>query len=209
MSHLSHLFALQFLVWGVHRILISKFPDLSASLFCQSDTCVTHNRPVFTLTRLTTERESSGSWCIIVLKFIGMDEDWLYLLLRRRFTQSQPARVLVSLATIFCVCSPLPILPLKDNNSVALSPQANHTDWATATCRRNLVPNRSRTLVRNKTNSVAFSPQANYTDWGTATCWRNLVPTFADRVVSHGQRGESPTVVNLSFVDRSRNFSFK
>jgi hypothetical protein len=26
-------------------------------------------------------------------------------------------------------------------NSVALSPQANYTDWATATCRRNLVPN--------------------------------------------------------------------
>jgi hypothetical protein len=25
-------------------------------------------------------------------------------------------------------------------NSVALSPQANYTDWATATCRRNLVP---------------------------------------------------------------------
>jgi hypothetical protein len=26
-------------------------------------------------------------------------------------------------------------------NSVALSPQANYTDWATATCRRNLVHN--------------------------------------------------------------------
>jgi hypothetical protein len=26
------------------------------------------------------------------------------------------------------------------NNSVALSPQANYTDWSTATCRRNLVP---------------------------------------------------------------------
>jgi hypothetical protein len=25
-------------------------------------------------------------------------------------------------------------------NSVALSPQANYTDWATATCQRNLVP---------------------------------------------------------------------
>jgi hypothetical protein len=28
----------------------------------------------------------------------------------------------------------------KTTNSVALSPQANSTDWATATCRRNLVP---------------------------------------------------------------------
>jgi hypothetical protein len=27
----------------------------------------------------------------------------------------------------------------KKTNSVALSPQANYTDWATATCRRNLV----------------------------------------------------------------------
>jgi hypothetical protein len=60
-----------------------------------------------------------------------------------------------------------------------------------------------------KTNSVALSPQANYTDWATATCRRNLVPTFADRGVSCGQRGGSPTVVNLSFLDRSRYFSFK
>jgi hypothetical protein len=51
--------------------------------------------------------------------------------------------------------------------------------------------------------SMAFSPQANYNDWTTATCWRNLVPTFADRVVSCGQRGGLPTVVNLSFLDRS------
>jgi hypothetical protein len=43
----------------------------------------------------------------------------------------------------------------------------------------------------------------------TATCWRNLVPTFADRGVSHGPRGGSPTVVKLSFLDRSRYFSFK
>jgi hypothetical protein len=29
----------------------------------------------------------------------------------------------------------------KQTNSVAFSPQANYTNWATATCRRNLVPN--------------------------------------------------------------------
>jgi hypothetical protein len=50
-----------------------------------------------------------------------------------------------------------------------------------------------------KTISVSFSPQANYTDCATATYWRNLVPTFADRGVFRGQRGVSPTVVNLSF----------
>jgi hypothetical protein len=51
--------------------------------------------------------------------------------------------------------------------------------------------------------AVAFIPNVNYTDWATATSWRNLVPTFAGREVSRGQRGESPTVVNLSFLDRS------
>jgi hypothetical protein len=56
------------------------------------------------------------------------------------------------------------------------------------------------TLVRKRTIP---------TDWATATCWRNLVPTFTDRGVSRGQRGGSPTVVNLSFLDRSRYFSFK
>jgi hypothetical protein len=32
---------------------------------------------------------------------------------------------------------------------------------------------------------------------------------FVDRGVSRGQRGGSPTVVNLSFLDRGRYFSFK
>jgi hypothetical protein len=58
-------------------------------------------------------------------------------------------------------------------------------------------------------NSVAYSRQVNYTDRSTATCWRNLVPTFVDRGVSRGQRGRSPTVVNLSFLDWSHYFSFK
>jgi hypothetical protein len=55
---------------------------------------------------------------------------------------------------------------------------------------------------KKQTNSVALSPQANYTDLATATCRRNLVPTFVDRGVSRGQRGGSPTVVNLSFLDQ-------
>jgi hypothetical protein len=53
---------------------------------------------------------------------------------------------------------------------------------------------------------MRMTPQANYTDWATATCRRNLVPTFVDRGVTRGQRGGSPTVVNLSFLDRSRYF---
>jgi hypothetical protein len=60
-----------------------------------------------------------------------------------------------------------------------------------------------------QTNSVAFSPQVNYTDRATVTRQWNLVPTFVDRGMSRGQRGRSPTVVNLNFLDRSRYFSFK
>jgi hypothetical protein len=60
--------------------------------------------------------------------------------------------------------------------------------------------------TKNKTNSMALSLRANYTDWTTATCRRNLVPTFVDIGVSHGQRGGSPTVVNLRFLDRSSSF---
>jgi hypothetical protein len=63
--------------------------------------------------------------------------------------------------------------------------------------------------TNKKTNSVALSPRANSTDWSTATCRWNLVSTFVDRGVSRGQRGGSPTVVNLSCLDRSRYFSFK
>jgi hypothetical protein len=66
-----------------------------------------------------------------------------------------------------------------------------------------------RIVLTRLSNSVAFSPQANYTNWATATGRRNLVPTFVDRGVSRGQRGGSPTVVNLSFLDRSRYFPFK
>jgi hypothetical protein len=63
-------------------------------------------------------------------------------------------------------------------------------------------------FTHNK-NSVALSPQANYTDWATTTFRRNLVSTVADRGVSRGQRGWSLTAVNLSFLNRSRFFSFK
>jgi hypothetical protein len=66
----------------------------------------------------------------------------------------------------------------------------------------------ARYLKQKNSNSVALSPQANYTDWTTAT-WRNLVPNFVERGVSRGQRGGSPTVVNLSFLVLSRYFFFQ
>jgi hypothetical protein len=59
------------------------------------------------------------------------------------------------------------------------------------------------------TNSLAFSQQADYIDWATATGLNILNLTFADRGVSCGRCGRTPTPVNLSFLDRSRYFSFK
>jgi hypothetical protein len=61
-------------------------------------------------------------------------------------------------------------------------------------------------FAQNKqtTNSVALNPQAKYTDWSTATGWRILMPTLG-----RGQRGGSPTAVNLSFLGRSRYFFFE
>jgi hypothetical protein len=59
----------------------------------------------------------------------------------------------------------------------------------------------------NKTKSVAFSPQVNYTDWRPP-----LVGNFSANFCglggggSRGQRGGTPTVVNLSFLDRSLYF---
>jgi hypothetical protein len=65
-------------------------------------------------------------------------------------------------------------------------------------------------VAKNKqTNFATFGPQANFTNWAAATGRRILVLTFVDRRVSRGQRGGSPTAVNLSFLDRSRYFSLK
>jgi hypothetical protein len=90
--------------------------------------------------------------------------------------------------------------PARKSITVFRHAASHFTIWTNFTCKWN--------DKQNKTNSVVLSPRANYTDWATATCWWNLVPTFADRGVSRGQRGGSPTVVNLSCLDRSRYFSF-
>jgi hypothetical protein len=61
----------------------------------------------------------------------------------------------------------------SSKNSVALSPQANYTDWVTATCRRNLVPtfvsrwvSRGIDPVKGTWNKgyVRYSSQT-YTQW--------------------------------------------
>jgi hypothetical protein len=59
---------------------------------------------------------------------------------------------------------------------------------------------------RNKLRGLSASELYRLT---IANCWQNLLPTFADRGVSRGQRGGSPTVINLSFLDRNCYFYFK
>jgi hypothetical protein len=71
---------------------------------------------------------------------------------------------------------------------------------------------RSGHHIKNKTKKTPWPlvrERTIPTERPTATCRRNLVSTFVDRGVSRGQRGGSPTVVNLNFLDRSRYFSFK
>jgi hypothetical protein len=63
--------------------------------------------------------------------------------------------------------------------------------------------------LRYEINSLAFRQQENYTDWAAATGRWILMLTFVDRGVSRGQRDWTSTVVNLSFLDRSRYFYFK
>jgi hypothetical protein len=54
-----------------------------------------------------------------------------------------------------------------------------------------------------QTNYLSFSLQANNTDWATATGLLILVPTFLEGGVSRGQRDETPTAVNLSFLEQN------
>jgi hypothetical protein len=83
------------------------------------------------------------------------------------------------------------------------------TDGPTGTTHCSVTALASLLGRQKRVNSVSFSPQANCTDWTTATGWRNLVPTSVDRGMSRGQRGGSPTAVNLSFSDRSHYVFFQ
>jgi hypothetical protein len=61
----------------------------------------------------------------------------------------------------------------------------------------------------NKSNLDSIKQTNKLRGLQSVPCRRNLVPAFVDRRVSRGQRGGSPTVVNISFLDRSRDFSLK
>jgi hypothetical protein len=63
--------------------------------------------------------------------------------------------------------------------------------------------------VTNAENQMSVTSKSTLIIPNNFTCWRNLTPTSADRGVSRGQRGGSPTVVNFSFLDQIRYFSFK
>jgi hypothetical protein len=64
-----------------------------------------------------------------------------------------------------------------------------------------------RTPIRMGSGS-RFDTDGSVAHWASAAGRRIFVPTFVDREVSRGQRGGSPMVVNLSFLDRSRYFFF-
>jgi hypothetical protein len=103
-------------------------------------------------------------------------------------------------------CVKMSIKPITDTNCRRSS--RDNTSW-TVQGSTIWVAYETARFIPTKRYSVVLSAQANYTDWATATCRRNLAPTFVDRGVLCGQRGWSPTVVNLSFLERSRYFSFK
>jgi hypothetical protein len=98
---------------------------------------------------------------------------------------------------------------VTDQLLIRVSVNGTGLKWCWQWWNMNTAPGQSNgDNITNKTKSLVLSPQTNCTEWATATCWQNLVPTFVDREVSCGQWGGSPTVVNLSFLDRSRYFSF-
>jgi hypothetical protein len=116
-------------------------------------------------------------------------------------TISSYVRLILILSTHPRLCVPSCIFQNKHNISIPISSQScyglcpSHPLW---------IDHSTYTWRMSIPNSVAISPQANYTDWATATCRWNLVPTFVDRGVSRGQGDTSPTVVNLSFLDRGQ-----
>jgi hypothetical protein len=55
---------------------------------------------------------------------------------------------------------------IKTTNSVALSLQVNYTDWATATCQRNLVPTSvDRGVSRGQRSGSPMVVYLSFLDW--------------------------------------------
>jgi hypothetical protein len=75
-------------------------------------------------------------------------------------------------------------------------PEGNHIKILEAAFKKIILSWYIHTEVTKKPNSVALSPPAKYIDWAAATFREILVPTFA-RGVPSGQRGGTPTAVNL------------
>jgi hypothetical protein len=95
------------------------------------------------------------------------------------------------------------------------APGSSETSVPTRATRRNnpedtiLHSHRRENLksYKTKTNSMALHGELYRRI--DRHCRRNVVSTSVDRGVLRGQRGGSPTVVNLSFLDRSRYFFFQ
>jgi hypothetical protein len=78
----------------------------------------------------------SQFWTLSIDLSLISNTQWMFVPHRKHITS--PLRAQQANATS------MPVMTLyncnKKKNSMALSPQANYTDWVTATCRRNLVP---------------------------------------------------------------------
>jgi hypothetical protein len=103
----------------------------------------------------------------------------------RPIKRHQPA------AATLCAC-------VDEGKPHGQSPQSAESTWYNYVTRAGVSSSsrgRGSTVGETKTNKLRGP---------TATCRRKLVPAFVDREVSRGQRGGSPAVINLSFLDQSR-----
>jgi hypothetical protein len=71
--------------------------------------------------------------------------------------------------------------------------------WRTTPCRLSAAAYSTYSQLTSNVGGRSFHPQPEDAPCcgATATCRQNLVPTFVDTGVSRGQRGGSPTVVNV------------
>jgi hypothetical protein len=121
------------------------------------------------------------------------------------------SRDLFGLFILYSNCGLFFNMDLKQTNktnSVALSPRANYTDWATATCRRNLVStfvdkladnagNNEKAIRRNKCHSWSR-------DWYLANTTRNNCTFALIHTPSFGTLHSMPKIWSKSCINCQR-----
>jgi hypothetical protein len=171
---------------------------------------------------------SSGMWCHVVLVRTDVSEERIASIIRAKRKDEVLRGVLRLLVTaklipITPICFTLIMEALRSSETSVLTRATQRNIPEDGILREWLVSLSGRLILVERAScahcigdwvfhgdSLADVEKGNFVTirGPDATCRRNLVPTFVDRVVSRGQRGGSPTFVNLSFLDRSRYFSF-